>query len=399
MKKVRGGITKPKGFSASATNCGIKGKKKDLCLIYSQISANAAGVFTANKVKGAPLVISKRNLRNGIAQAIIVNSGNANCLTGKRGLNDAEIIAKSTARALSIKKSDVLTASTGVIGKRLPVSKITDAVDGLISSLSSVGSRDVARALMTTDTLPKKIAVSLKIGSSVVNIGAVAKGAGMIHPNMATMLAFITTDAAITIGALKKALKESVEGTFNCITVDGDMSTNDCVFILANGVANNKMITASGKNYEFFKKALTFVCFAMAEKIIRDAEGATKFIKVNVTRARNANDAKKAAYAIATSPLVKTAIYGENPNWGRIAAALGKSGADFKPAKLDIYLGKEKVLFHGLPTNTNKNLLKKVFEKRDIEIRTVLNMGNSDATIYTSDLSKKYIDINAHYTS
>jgi len=221
----------------------------------------------------------------------------------------------------------------------------------------------------------------------------------MIHPNMATMLAFITTDAVISNGALKKALKESVDVTFNCITVDGDMSTNDCVFILANGLANNKEIIPKGKDYELFKRALTSVCSTMAEMIIRNAEGATKFIKINVKRAKSTKDAKRAAYAIATSPLVKTAVYGEDPNWGRIAAAIGKSGADFNPAKLDIYLGKAKVLFQGRSAGANKNLLRKIFKKKDIEISAVLNSGDSEATLLTSDLSKRYIDINAHYTT
>lgn len=397
MKIVKGGITRPKGFFASAVHCGIKMRKKDLCLIYSQTPASAAGVFTSNKVKAAPLIVSKNNLKGGTAQAIIANSGNANCLTGKKGLDDAGKMAAGAAKALSIKRSDVLIASTGIIGKRLPVSKITSAIDKLVSLLSSASSRDVAKTLMTTDTSPKEIAVSLKIGPCIINIGAVAKGAGMINPNMATMLSFITTDAAITSAALKKAFKESVNASFNCITVDGDMSTNDCVFILANGLANNKVIMPFGRRYRAFKEALTFVCFNMAEKIIRDAEGATKFIKVNVKRAKDANDAKKAAYAIATSPLVKTAIYGEDPNWGRIAAAVGRSGADFKVSKLDIYLGRSKVLSHGAPTKANKNLLKKICKKREIEISTVLNRGNSGVTILTSDLSKEYIDINAHY--
>lgn len=399
MKKVKGGITKPKGFLGSAIWCGIKHRKKDLCLVYSKIPAKAAGVFTANKVKAAPLIISKKNLANGRAQAIIVNSGNANCLTGKAGLNDADVIAKSTARALAVKKGDVLTASTGVIGKRLPVLKIISAIDKLASTLSSVNSRDIAMALMTTDTVPKETAVSFKIGSKIVNIGAVAKGAGMIHPNMATMIALITTDAVVTRAALKKALKEGVEATFNCITVDGDMSTNDCVFILANGIANNKVISSTGENYRIFKKALTTACFDMAEKIIRGAEGATKFIKIDVRKAKSVNDAKKAAYAIATSLLVKTAVYGEDPNWGRIAAAAGRSGADFKGAELDIYLGRTKVLSQGTGANVNKASLKGLFKKRDIEISAVLNSGNESATIYTSDLSRKYIDINAHYTT
>jgi glutamate N-acetyltransferase/amino-acid N-acetyltransferase len=399
MKKVKGGITRPKGFFAGAAHAGIKFKKKDLCLIYSQVPAYGAGVFTSNRIKAAPLIVSKKHLRNGKAQAIVANSGNANCLTGKAGLNDAESIAKGIAKALSIKKSNILVASTGVIGRKLPISRITSAIDKLISSLGSANSTETATAIMTTDTVPKEIAVSFKIGSKEVNIGAVAKGAGMIHPNMATMLAFITTDAAITLSALNKALKESVNTTFNSITVDGDMSTNDCVFILANGLAGNKTIAASGKGYELFRKALTAACQAMSEKIVRDAEGATKFVEIKVTAAKNEQDAKKAAFAIATSPLVKTAAYGEDPNWGRIAAAVGRSGADVHPSKLDIYLGRSKVLSNGMPANVSKALLREIFKKRDIGIKVVLNNGSGEATVYTSDLTKEYVNINAHYTS
>ena len=399
MKEEKGGITRPKGFFASALHCGIKRVKKDLCLIYSQCPAKAAGVFTSNKVKAAPLAVSARSLKNSTAQAIIANSGNANCMTGKAGLKDARNMAKKTAGALAIKVSDVLVASTGVIGKRLPAPKIAAHIDKLVSSLSSGSSDEVAVTLMTTDTVPKETAVSFKIGSKNIFIGAVAKGAGMIHPNMATMLAFITTDADITAPALKKALKESVDATFNCITVDGDMSTNDCVFVLANGLAGNEKITPSGKGYRLFKKALVSVCYAMAEAMIRDAEGATKFVKISVKKAGGADDAKKAAYAIATSPLVKTAIYGEDPNWGRIAAAAGRSGADFDPGRLDIYLGGKKVLSGGAPTNLDKGSLRKMFLKKDIEICVVLNKGKGEATVLTSDLSKKYIDINAHYTT
>ena len=394
MKKVKGGITRPKGFFAGAVWCGIKKRSKDLCLIYSQAPARAAGVFTANKVKAAPLLISEKNLKDGMAQAIIANSGNANCMTSDRGLKDAAMMAKSAADALSIKSKNALVASTGIIGKRLPLSKITANIDKLWGSLNSAGSSDVAKALMTTDTVPKETAVSVKVGSSEITIGGVAKGAGMIHPNMATMLCFITTDANIAATALKKALRESIESTFNSITVDGDTSTNDCVFILANGLAGNKTII-TGKDYESFTRALKLVCAELAEKIIRDAEGATKFIKVSIKGAKDAKDAKKAAYAIATSPLVKTAAYGEDPNWGRIAAALGRSGADFKETKLDLYLGKKKVISKGKPTKQDKNL----FKKKDIDIFADLNAGKGQATVLTSDLSKKYIDINAHYTT
>ena len=399
MQKVKGGIIKPKGYFASATHCGIKKRKKDLCLIYSQVPAKAAGVFTSNKVQGAPLIVSKKNLKNSTAQAIIVNSGNANCLTGKQGLNDANVITKFLAKALSIRKDNVLIASTGIIGKRLPVLKITSMIDKLTSSLSASNSIDAARAIMTTDTAPKKVAFSIKVGSKVVNIGAIAKGAGMISPDMATMLAFITTDAAISIAALKKALRESVEASFNCITVDGDMSPNDCVLILANGLAHNKTIMPHGKRYEIFRKTLTAACSDMAEKIVRDAEGATKFVKVKVKGAESASDAKKAAYAIATSQLVKTAVYGEDPNWGRIAAALGRSGADFNADRLDIYLGGIKVLSKGKATKVKKSLLRKIAKNKDVEIGAVLNKGKSEATLLTSDLSKQYVQLNAHYTS
>lgn len=400
MQRITGGIVKPKGFLASALWCGIKGgRKNDLCLIYSKVPAKAAGVFTANKVKGAPLFISKRNLKNGIAQAVIVNSGNANCLTGRRGVDDAEEIIKNTAQALSIKKYNVLAASTGVIGKRLPLSKIVSAVPKLASLLGSASSEDVAKALMTTDTVAKKAAVCFEIGSKIVTIGAAAKGAGMIHPNMATMLVLITTDAAVTGAALRKALKESVDTTFNCITVDGDTSTNDCVFILANGLARNRPVMTSGREYALFKNALTTVCSMMAEKIIMDAEGATKFVTIKVEKAKSATEAKKAAYAVATSLLVKTALYGMDPNWGRIAAALGRSGADLDQNRLDIYLGWIKVLSKGAATNANRDALKKLFKKRTIEISAILNKGFGSATVYTSDISKKYVDINAHYTT
>jgi len=393
------GVTKARGFFAGAAWCGIKRKRKDLCLIYSQVPAKAAGVFTTNIVKAAPVIVSEKNLHGGKAQAIVANSGNANCMTGKKGLIDAYKMADAVAGALAIKRKDVLPASTGIIGKRLPIKKIVGAVGALTASLSASGSGEVAKSLMTTDTVPKEAAVSFKIGSSVVSIGGVAKGAGMIHPNMATMLSFITTDAAISAAALKKALKESVDASFNSITVDGDMSTNDCVLMLANGLAGNKAIGTSGKAYKLFKKALTQVCSELAEKIIRDAEGATKFVSVTVSKAGNAADAKKAAYAIATSPLVKTAIYGRDPNWGRIAAAAGRSGADFNAGELDIYIGRAKVLSKGVTTNADKGQLRKIVSKNDIEITVALNKGNSSARVMTSDLSKKYIDINAHYTT
>ncbi|MEA3305705.1 MAG: bifunctional glutamate N-acetyltransferase/amino-acid acetyltransferase ArgJ [Candidatus Omnitrophota bacterium] len=398
-RKVNGGITRPAGFLAGAAHCGIKKKNKDLCLVYSTVMAKAAGVFTTNKIKAAPVIVSRNNLKSGLAQAVIANSGNANCMTGKEGMDDAKKIVQAAASALSLKKNNVLTVSTGIIGKRLPVTKIFSGIKTIVPLLDSKSSGEAAAAIMTTDTVPKETAVSLKIGSKVISIGAIAKGAGMIHPDMATMLALITTDADITGAALKKALRESAAETFNRITVDGDMSTNDCVLILANGLAGNRTIKPSGEGYELFKKALASVCLDMAVKIIKDAEGATKFVKVNIKKARNASDAKMAGYAIATSLLVKTAVYGEDPNWGRVAAALGRSGANFKAGALDLYMGNKKVISKGAPVNVKRGALKKIFAKKDIEISAVLNSGNSHVSVLTGDLSKKYIDINAHYAT
>jgi len=395
VKKIKGGVTAPQGFLAGSAHCGIKRSKKDLCLIFSRVPCRAAGVFTSNRVKAAPLLVCEKNLKNAAAQAIIANSGNANCMTGRAGLNDALKVTKSAAAALSIKPESVLPASTGVIGKRLPVGRIVSFIPKLVLSLGRDGSAETAKAIMTTDTIAKQTAVSVTIGRRTVKIGAMAKGAGMIHPGMATMLAFITTDAAIRAGALKKALKESVDATFNRITVDGDMSTNDCALILSNGGAGNSAIGASGRHYEIFRNALTAVCLEMAEKIVRDAEGATKFVRVSVKKAANAADAAKAAYAIATSVLVKTALYGGDPNWGRIAAAVGRSGASFSPGKLDIYLGGKKFLSGGTAVKT----VAKKLRDGEIEIRVVLNKGRAQASVLTSDLSKEYVDINAHYTT
>ncbi|MBN1871655.1 MAG: bifunctional glutamate N-acetyltransferase/amino-acid acetyltransferase ArgJ [Candidatus Omnitrophica bacterium] len=399
MKLVNGGVTAPKGYTANAAWCGIKRKNKDLCLIYSELPAKAAGVFTQNKIKAAPLVVSKKNLSDDTAQAIFANSGNANCMTGREGLHDANKIIRKIAEILSIPKKDVLIASTGVIGKRLPLPKIMGALEGLVFGLRRDGSRDVAKSLMTTDTRHKEVAVRFKMGKEAVTIGAVAKGAGMIHPNMATMLAFITTDADIEKGALKRALGESVTSSFNCITVDGDTSTNDTVFILANGLAKNRPISGNGPDYRAFQQTLAFVCGYLAEAIIKDAEGATKFVTVGIMGARTPEDAKKAGYAVATSLLVKTALYGEDPNWGRIAAAIGRSGAHFSESKLDICLGGINVLSNGRPRGVEKNVLRGIFRKRDIFISVDLHSGTQSARILTNDLSKGYIDINAHYTT
>jgi len=399
VKKVGGGVTRAKGFLSGSIYSGVKRKNEDLCLIVSENPARATGLFTQNRIKAAPIILTRKNLRKRFARAIIANSGNANCLTGRAGLKDADSITCALSDILGIDKDDVLTASTGIIGKRLPVEKIIGAVGPLVKRLGRSNSTAVAKALMTTDRMPKEYAVSFKVGSRTVNIGAVAKGAGMIHPDLATMLCFITTDAEIYWRVMDKALRECVESTFNRITIDGDMSTNDCVLMMSNGMAKNRRIRESGADYGLFKSALKQVCSKIAEMMVRDAEGATKFIKIEVRNARNAGDAEKAAYAVATSPLVKTAAYGSDPNWGRVAAAVGRSGAYFNPEKLDIILGKTKVLGGGEPLEVDKKKVRRAFSGRDLFIMIDMHSGKARHEVFTSDLSKRYVEINSHYSS
>ncbi|MBL7085063.1 MAG: bifunctional glutamate N-acetyltransferase/amino-acid acetyltransferase ArgJ [Candidatus Omnitrophica bacterium] len=395
MKVVSGGITAPKGYLASGIHCGIKYKNKDLALIYSKVPSLACGVFTQNRVVGAPLKITKDHLKNNKAQAVVINSGNANCCTGKRGLDDARKVCQVIAKGLDISLRDVLTASTGIIGKRLPVEKIKKASAALINKLSAKGSTQAAQAIMTTDTKPKQISVQLMIGKTKVRIGGVAKGAGMIQPQLATMLGFITTDAAIDKTRLKKALKAAVDNSFNLITVEGDTSTNDMVLVLANGLAGNKSMSA--QDLKVFQKGLNFVCLSLAKMIVQDGEGATKFVEVYVEGAKNIAQAERIAFKVANSPLVKTAIFGENPNWGRIAASTGMADKDVEQKNLSIYLGGIKVLEKGAALKINQQRLKKIFKKKDIQIRVGLGLGKYAARVFTCDLSNEYVKINAEY--
>jgi len=378
MKVVQGGVTKPQGFKANGLCCGIKRSgKPDLALIYSDAPATAAGVFTKNSIIAAPLVVSKIHLRNNKAQAVIVNSGNANCFTGHFGLVYAKRMAKVTANLLNINAADMIVSSTGIIGKPLPYKKIAAATPKLVKGLSKSNATLAAKGILTTDTVKKDIAVQCTIGGKKVTIGACGKGSGMIAPNMATMLGFITTDAAISASLLKSALKEAVDVSFHCITVDGCMSTNDMVTIMANGLARNKKISKKGKDYQTFLKALKHVCLDISKKIVLDGEGATKFIEITVLGAKTNQQAKKAAFAIADSNLVKTAAYGSNPNWGRVAGAVGSLS---------------------LPV-TEKNLKIKFssFASKHIKITVDLNLGKQTATVYTSDLSPAYVRINGKY--
>jgi glutamate N-acetyltransferase/amino-acid N-acetyltransferase len=368
----------PKGFKANGISCGIKKSNKlDLALFYSDLPAKAACQFTTNKIQAAPLKINKKYLRNNKQfRAIIVNSGNANCFTGNLGLKDAQETTKSLAKVLKERKESILVNSTGIIGRRLPLLKIKKAIPELVGGLSRQGIDKAKKAIMTTDSFTKEITVKFAIDKEIITVCGVAKGAGMICPNLATMLCFIFTDANITPSALDKALRISVNNSFNCITVDGCMSTNDSVIMLANGVVGNPLID-SNKNFKPFLKALNVVCLELAKMIIQDAEGATKFIQINVKQAKSFQEARTVAKAIANSNLFKTAMYGQNPNFGRIVASIGASNVEVRERELKIRVS---------PLN-----------KKEIKVDVSLNRGNCSAIVYTSDLTPEYIKINAEY--
>lgn len=368
----------PSGFQASAAAAGIKRSgKPDLALLYSAFPAKAALLSTTNRIQAAPILLNKaHSAKSKGCRAIIVNSGNANSFTGRQGLLDAQAIAKELARDLKIKKESVLVASTGIIGRRLPLLKIKSALPGLVDGLSAEGLSRAAQAILTTDTFTKEITVKFNLGSRVVSVCGIAKGAGMIAPNMATMLSFVLTDARVTQGALNKALRLAADSSFNCITVDGCMSTNDTIIALANGRAQNKLIEQS-VNFDPFLKALHTVCLELAKMIIRDAEGASKFIEIEVAGAKTPGQARQAALGVANSSLFKTAVYGEDPNFGRIVAAVGSSGAEVREQDIRIKVSS--------------------LRKRDVRVEVDLKQGKAGCTVYTSDLTPEYIKINAEY--
>jgi glutamate N-acetyltransferase/amino-acid N-acetyltransferase len=379
MKVIEGGITKPKGFKANALSAGIKRSGNlDLGLLTSDCLAVSVTVFTKNSVKAAPLIVSQKHARRGKIQAVIVNSGNANCFTGSFGLIYAERTTELIGQLLGIPKEAVIVTSTGIIGKPLPYQKIVNAAPELVRGLRTTGSRPFAKAILTTDLQVKEKVVTITLGEKKITVAGCAKGSGMIAPNMATMLGFITTDAAISFSMLKKAFKAVTAESFNCITVDGCMSTNDMVTVMANGRAQNPPITKPGKDYDTFYKALRYVCVDLSKKIVLDGEGATKFIEVTCLGAQTEKQARKVALAIANSTLVKTAAYGSNPNWGRVAAAVGALG---------------------IRNITEKNLKIKFspFDKKEIRVMVDLNLGSAKAAVYTSDLSYEYVRINARY--
>jgi len=368
----------PIGFKANGLACGIKKSGKlDLALFETRLPAKAACLFTTNKIQAAPIQLNKKHLEgNRQYRSIIVNSGNANCFTGEKGLKDAQETAKVLAHTLGAKKESILVASTGIIGRRLPLLKIKRAILELVKGLSRPGIDKAKKAIITTDTFTKEVTVKFNIGNRTVTICGVAKGAGMIAPHLATMLSFILTDAKISVGALKKALKAAVDNSFNCITVDGCMSTNDTVMVLANGAAENPLIDIN-KNFALFVQALKIVCLRLAKLIVLDAEGASKFIQIKVSQAKSFVEARQVALSIANSSLFKTAMYGENPNFGRIACAVGASGIEVKEKDLKMKVS---------PLN-----------KKYIDVSVSINQGRVSATVYTSDLTCEYIKINAEY--
>ncbi len=395
---MENGITAPRGFKAAGISCGIKKKgNKDLALIYSEVMARATALFTTNQVKAAPLKISAKHIKEGKAQAIVINSGIANAATGKKGLKDAKEMTKIVAKELGIEKEDVLVASTGTIGTFLPVDKITEGIKKAKGKLSREGGGDASQAIMTTDTFPKEVAVKLEIGGKKAIIGGVAKGAGMISPHLATMLSFITTDVMISGELLKKALKSSIAKSFNMITVDGEESTNDMVVILANGLAGNKEIVEADENFRKFSSGLDEVTLKLAKMIVKDGEGAAKFIEIEVKNALEWEDAKRMAFSIANSLLVKTAIFGEDANWGRIMAAIGNSGVKIEEDKIDIYLKDLKLASKGCGIKYSEEEAKKILKEKEIKIIVDLNLGEESAKVWTCDLTPEYVKINAHY--
>lgn len=403
MVQIRGGVTAAKGFTASGVHVGIRKNKdkKDLALVLSEKPCSAAAVYTTNQVKGQPLIVTSEHLADGKAQAIIVNSGNANTCTGEQGVVAARRMAALVAEKLPVKASDVIVASTGVIGQQLDVSVIEAGMDQLVAGLSKTGNIDAREAIMTTDTVKKEVTIQIEVGDTPVIIGAMAKGSGMIHPNMATMLGFITTDCAISSAMLQKALSAVVKKTFNRVSVDGDTSTNDMVAILANGMAGNVMIDAEGPEYRDFYEGLAWLSTQLARMVARDGEGATKLIECTVEGAADEEKAEQLAKGVICSSLVKTAIFGADANWGRILCALGYTRKDFDPNKVDVAFesasGYIEVCKAGVPLPFNEEKAKKILSYQEVTIYVSLNEGDAQATCWGCDLTYEYVRINGDY--
>lgn len=400
MHEIHGGVTAPEGFFATGIACGIKKNgKKDLAIICSEDTAAVVGVFTTNVVKGHSLQLTMEHMKSGYANAVIINSGNANACVGEQGYRDAQEIAEIAAGLLDCMPENILVGSTGVIGQPLPMEAIRPGIEELVSNMHPGGSHEAEEAIMTTDLLPKEIAVELEIGGQPVRIGAMAKGSGMIHPNMATMIGIITTDANISRSLLDKALRDVVGNTFNRVSVDGDTSVCDMVLMLANGEADHPGIISEDEDFHAFRNALHYVCTYLSRLIARDGEGATRLVEVIVSQAPSAEDAYRIVSAVAKSPLVKTAIFGQDANWGRIFTAAGYSGAQFDPSKVDIYIGDVLVCAGGTAVAFDEATASAVLAQEEIRIVLNLHQGEYADHIWTCDFSYDYIKINGSYRS
>ncbi|WP_295634723.1 bifunctional glutamate N-acetyltransferase/amino-acid acetyltransferase ArgJ [uncultured Mitsuokella sp.] len=392
------GVTFPQGFKAAGVKAGIKKSGNlDVAVIYTEKEAVVAGTFTQNAVAAAPVYASKAVVATGTAHAIVANAGCANACTGEQGDKDAKKTQEIAAQALGCDPLDVIVASTGVIGVNLPMDKMEKGVNEAIKELSENGSSNASHAIMTTDTHPKTAALEITLGGKNVRFGVIAKGSGMIQPNMATMLCFITTDAAIDGKLAQKALSEVVNTSFNMISIDGDMSTNDMVIVMANGAAGNEKITTENEDYETFKAALDKLCKAVAQEIADDGEGATKFLTIHVTGTKSFADAKTIGMSVAKSPLVKTAFFGADPNWGRVICAVGYAGVPMNPQNVVVKFGDIPVYAHGVGAEHDAEALANVMAQHDITISIDMGEGEEEATVWTCDFSYEYVKINGEY--
>jgi len=395
-----GTVTTPQGFHAGATAAEIKqgsGDKLDLGILFSQEPCVTAGLFTTNRIKSAPVLLCQERLKKGRAAAVVVNSGCANASMGKSGLADAAEMAALTAKALGVDAEEVLVASTGVIGQRLPMERIREGINHI--SLSDNGGHDLARAMMTTDTVPKETAVAVSTEGLRFTIGGVVKGSGMIHPNLGTLLCFLTTDAAIAPDCLHEALRRAADVSFNMVSIDGDTSPSDTLLLMANSMAGNPPISSGSSAVDLFQQALDKVCIHLAKAVARDGEGATKLLEVTVNGAVSKTDAALAARTIVSSPLWKAAVYGRDPNWGRVVAALGRSGAEVKETSLDVYIGDILVLKCGIPQSYDEPDVVRVLERDEVSATLNLNLGTASATAWGCDLTEGYVIINSQYTT
>ena len=402
MKMIEGGVCAAKGFKANGIHCGIRKNrsKRDLALIFCEKQCSAAAVYTTNLVKGAPLTVTKKHLENGKAQAVICNSGNANTCNAN-GIEIAEKMSDLLAEKLGITANDVVVASTGVIGQPLDIKPIADGIEPLAGGLSENGGEFAAEAIMTTDTVKKEVAVEFELSGKTCRIGGIAKGSGMIHPNMATMLVFITTDASLSPEMLRKALSGDIADTFNMISIDGDTSTNDMVTVLASGMAENTEITEQNDDFKIFMKALNTVTVALCRMIAGDGEGATKLLECEVCGAKDKQTAKTVAKSVICSSLLKAAMFGADANWGRVLCAIGYSGADVDVDKIDVAFkskaGQIEVCKNGSGVDFSEDMAKKILSEKEIEILVYLNSGEQKSTAWGCDLTYDYVKINGDY--